>query len=65
MFFVTELPNKVLCLSKKSDELPDGSTTYGTASEFYDKDGFILKEYKSLPKFSKNLVELSSLANDA
>lgn len=63
MYFVSRLPNGVMCLSKKSDELPDGTMTFGDASEYYD-NGRVSDEFRNLPKFAPKLLLLSSLADD-
>ena len=65
MNFVTMLPNGVKCITNKSDELPDGSMTYGNGDEqHYDAHGNILKDFKGLPKFSPKLLKLSSIEAD-
>jgi hypothetical protein len=66
MNFVTLLPNGVKCLSNKSDELPEGSMTYGSGDEqHYDGQGNILPDFKKLPRFNKKLLALGPLADDA
>jgi hypothetical protein len=64
MNFVTQLPNGVKCISSKSDELPEGSTTFGEASEYYDAAGKLLKAFRNLPKFNPKLLKLGPLADD-
>lgn len=62
---VTLLPNGIKCITKKSDELPDGSMTYGTGDEqHYDEHGNILDDFKKLPKFTPKLLKLGSLEAD-
>lgn len=58
---VTQLPNGVMCITKKSDEVPPNSMTYGWDSGYYDKNGNILKEYQKLPKFTEKLLEQGSI----
>jgi hypothetical protein len=65
MNFVTQLPNGVKCITNKGDELPDGSMTFGDASEYYDESGRVAKEYRSLPKFNPKLLKLGPLSDDA
>lgn len=65
MNFVTLLPNGVKCISKKSDELPLGSMTYGSGDEqHYDAHGNILEDFKGLPKFMPKLLKLGPLEAD-
>lgn len=65
MNFVTLLPNGVKCISKKGDDLPLGSMTYGSGDEqHYNREGKILPDFKDLPKFSPKLLKLGTLEAD-